>query len=310
MSKARRTMAVVLVLALSLLAAPAVRGQEVTPSVTVSDQRIENGTVTMDAVVSDGPGWIVIHIQEDGAPGAVIGHAAVSDGENTDVWVEIDVSQATDTLYAMLHTDTGEMGMYEFPDADPPVQVEGEIVLQPFIVTGGMRPSVTVEDQAIEDGTVTVARTVSDGPGWMVIHAEEDGAPGPVIGQAQVFDGTTRNVTVEIDVDMATETLYAMLHQDTGEEGTYEFPEADPPVRVEGNVVVQPFAVTGGLAAEEAEEEATPTPTEEEEAVLPETGTDGTAATIIALVLAGIVLLALGILINRLRSVQQARVDK
>ena len=112
MSHMRRSVGVVLVLVVSLLAASIVSAQEMTPSVTVSDQAIEEGAVTVDSVVSDGQGWIVIHADEDGAPGAVIGQAAVSDGENTDVAVEIDVSQATETLHAMLHTDSGEMGMY------------------------------------------------------------------------------------------------------------------------------------------------------------------------------------------------------
>jgi hypothetical protein len=315
----RKSVAVVLVLVVSLLAASVVTAQEVTPSVTVSDQAVEDATVTVDSVVSDGQGWIVIHADEDGAPGAVIGQAAVSDGENTDVAVEIDMSQATETLYAMLHTDSGEMGMYEFPDADPPVEVDGEIVVQAFTVTGGLRPSVTVMDQAIEDSTVVVPQAISEGPGWMVIHADADGAPGPVIGNAALSDGVNSDVSVEIDVDAATETLYAMLHTDSGEMGTYEFPDGDPPVQVEGNVVVEPFAVTGGLpAAQEAtptptpaEEEATATPAPEgEEAVLPETGGPATPTLGLVLVIGAVLVIAFGILISRLRDTGDVRVDK
>lgn len=314
MVKIRRLVVVVVPLLAALLLAPVAWGQdEMTPSVEVSDQGIENGRVVIDRVVSDGPGWIVIHIQEDGQPGAIIGYAAVSDGENMDVSVEIDVSQATETLYAMLHDDTGQEGTYEFPDGDPPSQVDGEIVLQSFTITGGMRPSVTVEDQAIEDGMVTVPRVVSDGQGWIVIHADDDGSPGPVIGYAQVSDGANNDVSVEIDTEMATETLYAMLHTDSGEMGTYEFPDGDPPVQVEGNIVVQPFQVTGGL---EGAQEATATPTgeeeeEEEEAVLPETGAaaGGTTAVALALVVGGVVAMAVGILIRRMRAVRRARID-
>jgi hypothetical protein len=313
MFNTRRFLPLLMVLAASLLVVPAVWGQEMTPSVTVSDQAIEDGTVTIDTVVSDGPGWIVIHIQEDGAPGAIIGQAPVSDGENTDVEVEIDVSQATETLYAMLHEDTGEEGMYDFPDGDPPVEVDGEVVLTSFMLTGGLRASVTVSDQAIEDGMVTVATVVSDGPGWIVIHADEDGSPGPVIGQAQVSDGTNDDVSVEIDAGMATETLYAMLHEDTGEEGTYEFPDGDPPVQVEGSVVVEPFTVTGGM---EEDEEATETPTGEEAtetptdegAMLPETGAGAVSAMALMLMIGGVIALAAGILIRRLHG-QRVRID-
>lgn len=109
-----------------------------TPSVTVNDQPIVNGTVTIAQVVSDGPGWLVVHAQKDGKPGPVLGHSAVSDGENTNVVVEIDVSGATETLYAMLHADAGIVGTYEFPGADAPVKVGGKIVTPPFKVTGGL----------------------------------------------------------------------------------------------------------------------------------------------------------------------------
>ncbi|MGD2156346.1 MAG: cupredoxin domain-containing protein [Anaerolineales bacterium] len=227
----------------------------IVPSVMVSDQKIVNNIITITKVISDGPGWIVIHTQGEGAPGPVIGHAAVSDGTNSDVKVEIDVESATETLYAMLLTDDGVEGEYEFPGEDGPVSVEGEIVTPPFQVTGGLmmtQASVTVEDQAIKDGTITVTQVVSNGSGWIVIHAQGEGAPGPVIGHAAVSDGTNSDVKVEVDVESATETLYAMLHTDTGVEGEYEFPGEDGPVSVEGEIVTPPFQVTGGLMMTQA----------------------------------------------------------
>ncbi|RME44302.1 MAG: hypothetical protein D6796_11960, partial [Caldilineae bacterium] len=169
-----------LLVLLFVLALPA--AAQMTPSVTVSDQAILKGTVTIEKVVSDGPGWIVIHTQKDGKPGPIIGHAAVSDGENDNVVVQIDATAATATLYAMLHTDAGQVGTYEFPGDDVPVKVGDKIVTPPFRVTVG----VGVADQPISGGTVTVARVFSDGPGWIVIHTQKDGKPGPIIGHAAV----------------------------------------------------------------------------------------------------------------------------
>jgi plastocyanin/Cu/Zn superoxide dismutase len=222
----------------------------VTPSVSVMDQEISNGTVMVPEVVSDGQGWIVIHADQDNAPGEVIGHAAVSDGDNENVSVEIDIQKATEQLWAMLHTDSGEMGTYEFPGGDPPVMLNGEIVMEPFMVTGmPVTPSVTVTDQEVDQGTITVPEVVSDGPGWIVIHQEENGSPGMVIGHAAVVNGVNENVSVDIDASMATQTLFAMLHTDSGQMGTYEFPDGDPPVQVDGQIVVKPFELTGGLPA-------------------------------------------------------------
>ena len=50
----------------------------------------------------------------------------------------------------------------------------------------GSWPSVTVADQEIVDGKVTIAEVVSDGPGWLVIHAQADGKPGPILGYSPV----------------------------------------------------------------------------------------------------------------------------
>ena len=223
------------------------------PSVAVADQSIEGGTVTVARVVSEGPGWIVIHAQAEGKPGPILGYAPVADGENNDVVVEIDPTQATETLYAMLHTDAGEVGTWEFPNGpDAPVKVEGKVVTPSFSVTGGLpaaeegvTPSVTVADQSIEGGTVTVAQVVSKGPGWIVIHAQAEGKPGPILGYAPVTDGENNDVVVEIDPTQATETLYAMLHTDAGEMGKFEFPDGpDGPVKVDGKVVTPPFRVS------------------------------------------------------------------
>ncbi len=106
-------------------------------------------------------------------------------------------------------------------------------------------PSVTVMEQAIADGTLTIAEVVSDGAGWIVIHAQADGKPGPILGVAPVAAGVNSNVVVEVDAANATETVYAMLHTDAGEMGTFEFPDgADTPVKVGDKVVLAPFTVS------------------------------------------------------------------
>ena len=152
-----------LVAALLLLAAPVFAQDATTPVVEVSDQAIEDGTVTVDRVVSDGPGWIVIHADNNGAPGAVLGHSAVADGENSDVMVEIDTENATETLYAMLHADLGTEGTYEFPGADEPVQVDGQVLTPAFTVTGlgQEQATATTEATATTQPTATAQATAT-----------------------------------------------------------------------------------------------------------------------------------------------------
>lgn len=116
-------------------------------------------------------------------------------------------------------------------------------------------PTVEVNDQPIKNGTVTIARVVATEPGWIVIHADKDGKPGPILGKTQVQAGENLNVVVTIDEAKATPRLHAMLHVDRGVAGTFEFPGgADVPVKVGDKIVNVPFNVvsivptTGGVS--------------------------------------------------------------
>lgn len=225
--------------------------ESIQPAVRVSDQGLLNGTVTIAEVISVGPGWLVVHAQANGGPGPILGFSTVNAGQNQNVAVEIDAAAATETLYAMLHTDAGVVGTFEFPDGpDVPATLNGQVITPAFVVTGlanhdnAMTPSVVVNNQAIANGTVTISEVISDGAGWLVVHAQADGKPGPILGFSPVFDGENSNVVVEIDTDEATEILYAMLHTDAGETGTFEFPDGDDtPVAVDGQVVTPSFSI-------------------------------------------------------------------
>lgn len=219
----------------------------ITPSVDVADQEIVEGAVLIPQVTSDSQGWIVIHADNGGSPGPVIGYTGIAQGDNSEVLVEIDLAGATETLFAMLHVDAGTAGEYEFPGDDGPVSVDGQVVVKPFAITGGLvvEPSISVADQDISEGSINIPEAASDGAGWVVIHTQVDGAPGPVIGYAAVAHGVSRDVAVSVDPATATETLYAMLHVDAGTNGEYEFPGDDAPAKVNDQVVVKPFKVIG-----------------------------------------------------------------
>lgn len=223
-------------------------------SVIVEDQDASGGSVIIEDIHAAQAGWIVIHTSQDGAPGPIVGFAQVKEGENHDVEVEIDLSQATEDLFAMLHVDAGIVGEYEFPGEDGPARNGDSIVNVPFKVTLPMEaaePSVSVSDQAAQNGTITIDQVIATDPSWIVIHTESDGAPGPIIGFAPIAVGLNENVEVEIDLESATSTLFAMLHIDAGTLGEYEFPGDDTPVRVDDTVVNVPFALQGSAGASE-----------------------------------------------------------
>ncbi|MDL1902190.1 hypothetical protein FBR02_15645 [Anaerolineae bacterium CFX9] len=221
-----------------------------TPSVTVADQVVLHGSVRVDAVVSNGPGFVVIHIDNNGAPGPVAGYRAVNDGVSYNVDIDIDTTVATPVLYAMLHEDTGEVGVYEFgtvQGADGPVRVDGNVVTPAFNVA-----ILDAADALLMNGMVTVRSVTMAEAGWVVIHADNMGAPGPVLGQALVEAGTTTNVMVEIDASGVAGTVFPMLHVDTGEIGVYEFGTvqgADGPVVINGVVATVAQSVVPSMRA-------------------------------------------------------------
>jgi len=215
-------------------------------TVEVKDQEASSDNVTIASVVATEAGWIVIHIDADGKPGAVIGNTAVKVGENKDVKVKIDTAKATPTLHAMLHVDKGVVGIYEFPGADVPAKNGDAIVMTPFklIPSMAMALGVKVSDQGAVDGNVTVASVVATEAGWIVIHIDADGKPGAVIGNTAVKVGENKDVKVKIDTAKTTPTLHAMLHVDKGVVSVYEFPGADVPVKDGDKIVMTPFKFT------------------------------------------------------------------
>lgn len=106
-------------------------------SVMVQDQAIaDDGTVLIDQVTIPVNGWVDIHADDSGTPGAIIGFAQVAAGDTANVPVPVDGNQVTGTLWAMLHIDLGEAGVHEFPGPDVPVMdANGNMIVMPFAVS-------------------------------------------------------------------------------------------------------------------------------------------------------------------------------
>src|SRR5215212_5230559 len=115
--------------------------------------------------------------------------------------------------------------------------------------------SVDAADQAIVNGSITVANVTAGQDGWIVAHLDEGGKPGKVIGNTAVKKGDNPNVAIKLSEDVpAGGKLWPMLHIDAGVIGTYEFPGADSPVIVGGNIVMKQITVTAAAAAAPAAE--------------------------------------------------------
>jgi uncharacterized protein (DUF1684 family) len=112
------------------------------------------------------------------------------------------------------------------------------------------KPSIETSPQPAGTTISIDSVNIPDG-GFVVIHAsDEEGDPiaPESIGHVAVEPGTHENVSVELDEEVASgDKVFVMLHEDTGEEGTYEFgadnTDVDLPTVYDGKAVVVPMEI-------------------------------------------------------------------
>ena len=111
-------------------------GAAVSGSIDVADQSSDGTTITVDAVnITGSAGFIAVHADADGAPGPVVGHAAIPEGDSSKVVITLDAPVTTGSFWPMLHLDAGTVGTYEFPGPDGPVKSGSDIVMKQITLT-------------------------------------------------------------------------------------------------------------------------------------------------------------------------------
>jgi hypothetical protein len=111
--------------------------------------------------------------------------------------------------------------------------------------------TVSAKDQTGDGTTLSVASVELDGvdQGFIGVHMDLDGKPGPVVGVAQVKKGTTDELVVRFDKPVTSGAFWPMLHVDDSTLGTYEFPKvkgADLPVKDGEKIVMKKITLTVG----------------------------------------------------------------
>ena len=111
-----------------------------TAMLSTADQALGT-SVTVASVTAAQDGWVVIHQVQDGKPvvPTSIGHTHVKAGTTMDVPVALTEAVETGKVIAMLHSDDGELGVYEFGTGstayDKPVSVDAKVVVAPITIS-------------------------------------------------------------------------------------------------------------------------------------------------------------------------------
>ncbi len=216
----------------------------------VADDQLGAETLVVDRILVPGDAWVVVHADDDGKPGMRVGLARVDKGESTGIRVELE-DVTTPRVIVAIHADRGTKGEFDFDMMNPTMspdrpyfvdekELAAFVTVREFGITADEgEADIDVSDQDI-DGTVLVDRALAPTDAWIVVHLDDDGAPGQRVGLLHIPAGEITNVVVNLDPLPLTSTLFVAVHADRGEQGVFEFDMMD-----KINSPDQPFFVAG-----------------------------------------------------------------
>jgi len=225
----------------------------------VTDVQLGATELVVDRVLAPGDAWVVVHADDDGKPGMRIGLAPITKGESTDVRVELE-NVTTPKVIVAIHADRGTRDEFDFDmmaptmSPDRPYFVDGKelatvVTVREFgVKTDAGTAAIAVADQSA-DGSIIVDRVLAPTGAWVVVHLDDDGAPGQRVGLLLVPAGESTDLTVRLDPLPLTDRLFVAVHADRGEPGVFEFDmmnkidSPDQPLFIDGEEVATAVAV-------------------------------------------------------------------
>ncbi|MBN2113144.1 MAG: hypothetical protein JW785_03350 [Acidimicrobiia bacterium] len=195
------------------------------------DQLIEGSAVIVASVTMPSAGFIVLQSDASGTPGEILGVSnLIGRGTVTGVVVPLFFPlEAAATMHATLHVDMDGDGLFRYEPPDdfidlpatragggPATAVAAVDLLPPLAPA-----SISFLDQRTDGAAVVVAEVSLPGPGFVALHADEDGVPGAILGASAVLDeGTTEEVAITLDRPLeTTQQMFAVAYVDRDRDG-------------------------------------------------------------------------------------------
>jgi len=114
-----------------------------------------------------------------------------------------------------------------------------------FTESASTVPFVRVVSQGLKDDAIIVSEVSAPKPGWVAVHVENDGEPGEVIGVVPVPAGPSSFLSIRLDLARVAARLVAVLHEDEGKKGAFEFPGPDAAITSPAGPVTSRFVLAG-----------------------------------------------------------------
>lgn len=215
------------------------------PDILVYDQPMVEGQIVVDRVISNGPGYLVAYLDDEGSMGLIIGSAPLADGLNERVALPLRAAVVTEIIYLMLHEDTNPGDEFDFPRNDLPVLLPDGRLPTPFSLNTNPGRYLIGRDQPAGD-SVIIPLVVADIDTWVVVYDNEALAEATILGRTWVPAGLQHDIIVELDEPVAANTtLYAILHVASGTADSFTYPNGpDIPLRRNNALIQVPFEIT------------------------------------------------------------------
>jgi hypothetical protein len=106
-------------------------GRDDSYSIHAANQKSNGKAVRIPEIHLAKKGYVAVHADTNGSPGAVIGVSELLDaGTNEDVQVKLSKPlEETAAVWPMLHIEDNNNTSYDFPNGDQPAQVDGKVVV-------------------------------------------------------------------------------------------------------------------------------------------------------------------------------------
>ncbi len=226
----------------------------------LAETQMNTQELVVDRVLVPEDAFVVVHLDDGGKPGMRVGLQPIPKGESTNVKVKLEDVTSQKVIVA-IHADRATDDELDFDmmapemSSDRPFFVnEKELAKVVTVREFGVKAepgtaSLTVSAQPGATDSITVGQVTAPTDAWLVVHLDDDGAPGARVGLQHIVAGTSESVAVKLDPVPLTDKLFVAVHADRGQAGLFEFDmmdklnSADQPFFVDGEEVAKTLSV-------------------------------------------------------------------
>lgn len=203
------------------------------------DQMVEGSLVTVASVTMPSPGFVVLQSDASGTPGEVLGVSElISRGTVSGVAVALFFPlEGGAVLHATLHVDMDGDGQFRYEPPDEFIDLPATLADgQPATATATVSllpplgpASIAMADQRSDGATVEVAEVTLPAPGFVALHADEDGIPGVILGVSGLLPaGASGGVALALERPLdTTQAVFAVAYVDRDGDGVAGITDAD-----------------------------------------------------------------------------------